>query len=80
MSSVKIGFFLMVIFVSAVSYYFTNLVNPIPKPNTADSKESAARTVANIDVTEKEIEEKGFKSRMNSQLLPEKNISPKINH
>lgn len=47
--SFKIGFFLMAITVSAVTYYFTNLVNPIPKPNTADTpiENSASRTVAN---------------------------------
>lgn len=65
MSSIKIGFFLMVIVVSVVSYYFTNLVNPIPKPNTADTpKDTAARTVASVDDNEEEIEENGVKSKM----------------
>lgn len=49
MSAFKIGFFLMVITVSVVSYYFTNLVNPIPKPNTADTPQeiTGTRTIAN---------------------------------
>lgn len=44
----KIGFFVMVVVVSVVSYYFTNLVNPIPKPSTADTPKEVpeSRTVA----------------------------------
>lgn len=50
MSKAKIGFFFMAVIVGAVSYYFTNLVNPIPKPVTADTQKvkvlDESRTVA----------------------------------
>lgn len=75
MSFLKIGFFCMVVVVSVVSYYFTNLVNPIPKPNTADTPKeiSGSRTVASVEDEVEVEEEKGsLKSKIAKMLSKDK--------
>lgn len=65
MPALKIGFFVMVIVVGVVSYYCTNLVNPLPtKSDTANKayEISGSREVATI--VDKSEEDKKLKNKI----------------